>query len=118
MAITHEVRIKRVYEQPSPDDGFRVLVDRLWPRGVAKAEAHFDEWLKDVGPSNELRRWFGHDPAKFEQFAVRYRDELKGSDAFAQLRHMADEHPVLTLVYGAKDTEHNQAVVLQGLLNG
>jgi uncharacterized protein YeaO (DUF488 family) len=118
MAVTHEVRIKRVYEEPSPDDGFRVLVDRLWPRGVSKADAHFDVWLKDVGPSNELRQWFGHDPAKFEQFAARYRDELKGSDAFAQLRQLADKHPVLTLVYGAKDTQHNQAVVLQGVLNG
>ena len=94
-----------------------MLVDRLWPRGVAKTAAHVDEWLKDVGPSTALRRWFGHDPAKFEPFAVRYRDELKGSAALAQLRHMADEHPVLTLVYGAKDTEHNHAVVLQGLLN-
>lgn len=118
MAVTREVRIKRVYEEPSPEDGFRVLVDRLWPRGVAKVDAHVDEWLKDVGPSNELRHWFGHEPAKFARFAGRYREELVGSDAFAQLRQLAEAHPVLTLVYGAKDTEHNQAVVLQGLLSG
>ena len=116
MAAKHQVRIKRVYEEPAKADGYRILVDRIWPRGISKAEAEVSEWLKQVGPSNELRHWFDHDPERFEEFANRYRKELKDSDAMAQLRELCDEHPVVTLVYSAKDTEHNQAVVLQGLL--
>lgn len=116
MARAHRVGIKRVYDPPTTADGYRVLVDRLWPRGLTKAAASVDEWLKEVGPSNDLRRWFGHDPGKFEVFAARYRSELSGSDALAQLQARAREHPVLTLVYSAKDTEHNQAVVLRDVL--
>lgn len=112
-----QVRIKRVYEDTSASDGYRVLVDRLWPRGISKDAAAFDEWLKAVGPSDELRRWFGHDPSKFAEFADRYRAELEGSSALAHLRACLREHPVVTLLYGAKDTEHNQAVVLQALLS-
>jgi uncharacterized protein YeaO (DUF488 family) len=114
--VGHEVRIKRVYDEPAPADGYRVLVDRIWPRGVSKDAAAVGEWLRDVGPSTELRRWFGHEPSRFEEFADRYRAELEGSEALARLRALAAEHPVLTLVYSAKDTRHNQAVVLQGLL--
>ncbi|ABL84141.1 protein of unknown function DUF488 [Nocardioides sp. JS614] len=110
------MRIKRVYEDPAKADGHRILVDRIWPRGLTKADAAVDEWLKDVGPSTELRRWFGHDPARFGEFARRYRAELDGSDAFARLRAVRDEHRVVTLVYSARDTEHNQAVVLRDLL--
>lgn len=117
MGQKHVVRIKRVYDEPSSDDGYRVLVDRVWPRGLNKDEAAFDEWAKDVAPSTELRRWFGHDPARFDEFAERYRAELKGSDALAGLRARCREHPVVTLLYGAKDTEHNQAVVLRELLS-
>lgn len=111
-----KVRIKRVYDDPSADDGYRILVDRLWPRGLAKDAARVDEWLKDVGPSTELRKWFGHDPDRFAEFADRYRAELDSSDAFAQLRARCREHARVTLVYAAKDTEHNQAVVLRDLL--
>ena len=114
----HErVHIKRVYDTPAPDDGYRVLVDRLWPRGLGKERAAVDEWFKDVAPSTELRRWFGHDPQRFDEFAARYRAELEGSDALAALRALCAEHDRVTLVYGAKDTEHNQAVVLRGLLD-
>lgn len=112
----HRVQIKRVYEPATDADGFRVLVDRLWPRGVSKERAHLDEWLKDVAPSTELREWFGHDPTKFDEFARRYRAELAGSDALATLRDQCAEHPVVTLVYGARDTVHNEAAVLRDLL--
>lgn len=112
----HEVRIKRVYDDPAPSDGYRILVDRLWPRGIRKADARVDEWDRDAGPSTQLRRWFGHEPEKFDEFAERYRSELSGSDALAHLRARCREHPVVTLVYSAKDTEHNQAVVLRDLL--
>ncbi|WP_425308303.1 DUF488 domain-containing protein [Ammonicoccus fulvus] len=118
MSSKHEVRIKRVYDDAAKADGFRVLVDRVWPRGVTKEAAAIDEWLKEAGPSTELRKWFGHDPEKFEEFAKRYRSELNGSDAMETLRELHDEHGVLTLVFGAKDSEHNQAVVLRELLEG
>lgn len=116
MAPKSAVRIKRVYDDPAKADGHRVLVDRVWPRGLSKADAAVDEWLKEVGPSSDLRRWFGHDPARFEEFAERYRAELDGSDAFARLRAVRAEHRAVTLVYSARDTEHNQAVVLRDLL--
>lgn len=105
-----------MYDDPAGSDGYRVLVDRLWPRGISKDEAALDAWIKDVGPSTELRRWFGHDPSKFDEFADRYRAELKGSEALEQLRAGCRENPVVTLLYGAKDTQHNQAVVLRDLL--
>ena len=109
------VALKRAYEAASDSDGTRVLVDRLWPRGVTKARARIDVWLKDVAPSTQLRKWFGHDPGKWTEFQRRYRAELKGSEALAELRKLAREGHV-TLVYGAKDEEHNDAVVLAKLL--
>ena len=109
------VALKRAYEAASDSDGTRVLVDRLWPRGVTKAKARIDVWLKDVAPSTQLRKWFGHDPDKWTEFQRRYRAELKGSEALAELRKLAREGHV-TLVYGAKDEEHNDAVVLAKLL--
>lgn len=112
------VSIARIYDEPSGDDGFRVLVDRLWPRGLKKADVHVDVWLKDVGPSDELRGWFGHEPERWEEFARRYRAELEDNPAFAELRSLVAEHPAVTLLYGAKDTEHNQAVVLAEALGG
>lgn len=112
--------LKRVYDVPTAEDGWRVLCDRLWPRGLSKDAAQLDEWLKEVGPSNTLRKWFGHDPDKFAEFAARYRAELventKQAMAMRQLREMVGEHPVVTLVYGAKDERHNQAIVLADLL--
>lgn len=107
------IRTKRVYEEPSETDGLRILIDRLWPRGVSKAEAKIDRWEKELAPSTELRHWFGHDPAKWEEFLERYRAELEGKEeALARLRQEADEGTV-TLLYAAKDEEHNNAVALK-----
>ncbi len=105
------IRIKRIYEAPNPDDGTRVLVDRVWPRGVARATAALDDWLPDAGPSTELRKWFGHDPERWDEFRERYRAELADSPHVAELAAIADAQP-LTLLYSARDTEHNQAIVL------
>lgn len=99
-----------------PDDGYRVLVDRLWPRGVAKDKAHIDSWLKEVGPSNELRNWFGHDPAKWSAFQKKYAAELAQSPAVKELQEIVRKHKTVTLLYGAKDEQHNQAVVLRDYL--
>lgn len=108
--------IKRAYEPADKADGTRVLVDRLWPRGVSKEAAHIDWWAKEIAPSNELREWFGHDPARFEEFGRRYEVELEGNPALARLKDMVAKGQV-TLVYGAKDEEHNQARVLLELLS-
>lgn len=111
------IQIKRVYETPAKQDGWRVLVDRLWPRGLTKEAAHVDLWMKDIGPSNALRKWFGHDPARWSEFQKKYRTELaKKKDLMAELKKLAKEHTTLTLVYGAKDEQHNQAVVLAAAL--
>ena len=106
--------IKRVYEQKSAQDGFRILVDRLWPRGVSKEKAGVDVWLKDIAPSDALRKWFGHDPKKWSEFVKKYQEELaKNTQSLVTLKKLLKEHKTVTLVYGAKDTQHNQAVVLQ-----
>lgn len=111
-----DVRLKRAYEPPARSDGYRVLIDRLWPRGVSKEEAQLDEWARELAPSSELRRWFGHDPAKFREFRRRYRGELAGrEEKLRELRRQA-RTGTLTLVYGARDSEHNDAVVLAELL--
>lgn len=110
------LKIKRVYEAPAKDDGYRVLVDRLWPRGVGKAKAALDLWLKDVAPSTELRTWFNHDPAKFNKFKVRYEHELKDNPATKELEDLVKKHPTVTLVFSAKDAQISQAVVLQAYL--
>ena len=108
---------KRIYDPPSADDGRRVLVDRLWPRGVTKEAAHLDDWLKELAPSDDLRRWFGHDPERWEEFRLRYRAELQDKQELLDtLRTVAGEETV-TLLYAAKDPEHNNAVVLQETLN-
>ena len=110
------IRIKRVYESPEPDDGSRFLVERLWPRGIKKEGLTIDGWLKDAAPSTELRRWFGHDPAKWNEFRRRYAAELAACpDALRPLRQAARRGNV-TLLYSARDTEHNSAVVLKGYL--
>lgn len=111
-----DVRLKRAYDEPAEDDGYRVLVDRLWPRGVARDRARLDEWARELAPSTELRRWFGHDPARFEEFRGRYETELeKQRVKLDELRRRAREETV-TLVYAARDTEHNDAVVLADVL--
>jgi uncharacterized protein YeaO (DUF488 family) len=110
------VRVKRAYEPAERSDGYRVLIDRIWPRGVSKEQAHLDEWARELAPSSELRRWFGHDPAKFEEFRRRYRDELAAQgEKLRELRGRAHKG-TLTLIYSARDTEHNDAVVLAELL--
>jgi len=110
------IQLKRAYEPPEPDDGFRVLADRLWPRGVSKSVARIDLWLKELAPSTALRRWFGHDPAKWDTFRVRYFQELrKKGTAVEQLMALV-RHGKVTLVYGAKDREHNDAVALKEFL--
>ncbi|WP_211344945.1 DUF488 domain-containing protein [Rarobacter incanus] len=109
------LRIKRVYEAAVPADGFRVLVDRLWPRGVTKARAAVDLWAKSVAPSTELRRWWGHDPATFPEFARRYRAELDGDDLTA-IRAAMRDHDQVTLLYAAHDPAVNHAVVLRDYL--
>jgi uncharacterized protein YeaO (DUF488 family) len=108
------ITIKRIYEEPSDSDGYRVLVDRLWPRGVKKEAARLDEWNKDVAPSTELRHWFNHEQDKFTEFRRRYFEELTVSGAAANLKKKTGK---VTLLYGAKDTEHNQAVVLKEFLD-
>src|SRR5689334_2250700 len=108
------IQLKRAYEPPSRSDGERVLVERLWPRGLRKADAHLDEWLKDVAPSTELRRWFGHDPSRFAEFRERYLRELRAEPARTALDDLARRatRGTLTLVYSAHDEVHNNAVVL------
>lgn len=114
----HPIHLKRVYDPPSKDDGFRVLVDRVWPRGVSKEAAAVDLWIKDVGPSTTLRKWFGHEPERWPEFRQRYLAELRGREAdIVALRQQARKGR-LTLVYGARDTERNQAVVLKEVLEG
>ncbi|HEU4726544.1 MAG TPA: DUF488 family protein [Kofleriaceae bacterium] len=108
------IRLKRAYEPPARSDGHRVLVDRLWPRGLRKADARIDEWLKDVAPSHELRRWFGHEPGRFPEFRERYLRELRSDAARAALAELARRaaRRTVTLVYSAHDEVHNNAVVL------
>ncbi len=110
------VKLKRIYDEPAADDGKRILVDRLWPRGISKDKARIDEWLKEIAPSDELRKWFGHDPARWEEFRERYRQELEAkAELVAGLRELAAEGTV-TLLFAAKDEEHNNAVVLKEML--
>ena len=110
------IRLKRAYEAPSDGDGTRILVERLWPRGLSKEKADVDVWLKGVAPSTELRRWFGHDDAKWEEFRRRYREELRERpDELERLRSLVEAGPV-TFVYGSRDQEHNAATVLKELL--
>lgn len=113
-----EVRLKRAYEHPEDADGFRVLVDRLWPRGISKADLRLDAWPKDIAPSTELRKWFHHDPERWPEFCKRYKAELKDPElqkTIADTVQQAKKHSTITLIYAAKDTEHNEAVVLQAL---
>jgi uncharacterized protein YeaO (DUF488 family) len=117
-ALPPQIRVRRVYDDPSPDDGARVLVDRIWPRGLRKDAAHLDDWMKDVAPSSELRTWYGHDPAKFPEFRRRYLAELNDDApraALARLRELAATGPV-TLLTATRDVEHSQAAVLAELL--
>lgn len=110
------IAMKRAYEKPDPADGFRILVDRLWPRGLSKQDAHIDLWLKDVAPSTELRKWFSHDPAKWGEFQRCYRAELKEKKQLLDTIKGRARKTRVTLIYSAKDEEHNDAVVLLEML--
>jgi uncharacterized protein YeaO (DUF488 family) len=104
--------IKRIYDAVSPDDGYRILVDRLWPRGVSKERAALDLWLKEIAPSPELRTWFGHKPERFKEFAIRYEQELSHNPAVANVKSAARNHSTVTLLYAAHDADNNHAKVL------
>jgi uncharacterized protein YeaO (DUF488 family) len=110
------IHIKRVYEPFAEKDGFRVLTDRLWPRGISKENAQLDLWLKEVAPSAPLRHWFDHDPEKWKEFRKKYLVELKGSEALKDLRTYARQHKTLTLLFAAKEEKYNHTVILQELL--
>jgi uncharacterized protein YeaO (DUF488 family) len=110
------LKLKRVYEEPSREDGFRILVERLWPRGLSKGRASVNLWLKDVAPSPELRKWFGHDPARWEQFRERYWVELRQKEDLVSLLRQKGKDGTVTLVYAARDEQHNSAVALKKFL--
>jgi len=118
MGIGQLINLKRAYDKPAPEDGFRVLVERLWPRGLKKEAATLDLWLKDIAPSPELRRWFGHDPARWEEFCRRYWAELADRPAAVKLLREKVREGRVTLVYGSRDQEHNAAVALVKFLEG
>jgi uncharacterized protein YeaO (DUF488 family) len=113
------LKIKRIYDSPEKDDGYRVLVDRIWPRGISKERAHLDLWLKEIAPSTALRKWFGHDPERWTGFEERYRKELAGrTDLVRQIKTLEAENGNITLLYSAHDSLHNQAAALQRFLKG
>lgn len=117
--MARPIHVKRAYEPAAKSDGYRVLVDRVWPRGVSKEEIQIDEWAKEIAPSTQLRQWFGHDPERWAEFQKRYRAELRDPAQQQRLRDLlaaAKSSRTITLVYSAKDEEHNQAIVLCGLL--
>lgn len=114
----YHIKLKRVYEEAEKDDGFRILIDRLWPRGISKEKSRVDLWLKDIAPSNELRKWFGHELAKWSEFQKRYREELKNKQELVEkLKKTIKEKKVVTLLFSASDKKHNNAVVLTKMLN-
>ncbi len=110
------IKVRRAYEPAQPSDGRRFLVDRLWPRGVKKEDLRLDDWLKDVAPSDELRRWFGHDPSRWDEFQLRYFAELDENPATARLLDAVAQPGDVTLIYSARDPEHNQAIALRSYL--
>jgi len=114
--MKNKVVIKRIYEAAAEDDGYRLLVDRIWPRGVSKAKAKLDDWNKEIAPSTALRKWFGHQPDRFEEFTDRYKSELKEHRATLESLKEISETQQLCLLYGAKDETHNQAVVLKSVI--
>jgi uncharacterized protein YeaO (DUF488 family) len=111
------IKLKRIYEAYSKDDGYRILVDRLWPRGIKKEEARIDKWLKDIAPSTTLRKWFNHEPDKWDQFRRQYHAELNGCAAFDELLIDLHQHKMITLLFAAKDENYNHAIVLQQFIN-
>jgi uncharacterized protein YeaO (DUF488 family) len=112
------IRIKRIYEEYSPGDGFRILIDRLWPRGVSKDDAHVDLWFKEIAPTDHLRKWFSHDPKKWNTFKKKYLEELKKNKSLIdKIKNLEKEHKIITLVFSAKDEQHNNAIALGEVLH-
>lgn len=117
MSGTPKIQLKRAYTPASDEDGWRILVDRLWPRGISKADAHIKDWFKEIAPTDELRKWFGHEVKKWPEFQKKYKQELKDNKAaLPALLEAVQKHPVVTFVFAAKDAEHNNAVVLRDVL--
>ena len=110
------IKVKRIYEPFSADDGYRILVDRLWPRGMTKEVARVDKWLKAIAPSTELRQWFHAEPGRWAQFRTKYLEELKRSNAVDELLSYNNEHQTVTLLYSVKDEEHNHALIIKDLV--
>jgi uncharacterized protein YeaO (DUF488 family) len=116
--VKRKIQIKRIYDNCNLSDGVRILIDRLWPRGLKKREAKVDEWIKDIAPSDELRKWFSHDPEKWNSFKVRYNKELKRKkELIEHIKILQREKGIITLLYSTKDEEHNNAVVLKNFLS-
>ncbi len=111
------IKIKRIYDPASPDDGKRIYIDRLWPRGMKKEEVKIDEWLKEISPSDSLRKWFGHDPSKYPEFKKRYRKELEKHSEILERIRKEGKKEIVTLLFSAKDVEHNNATVMRDILN-
>ena len=111
------IHTKRIYDLPSKDDGKRILVDRLWPRGLSKEVAEIDEWIKEIAPSDELRKWFGHDPARWQEFRNKYKDELRAKRELIAKLKLESKEKTVTLLYASKDIEHNNAIVLKEVLD-
>lgn len=116
-SIMKQVQIKRIYEPPEPGDGFRILIDRIWPRGMKKEAAAIDVWMKEVSPSADLRKWFNHEPGKWSAFSKAYKAELRKSTALNELIRDIEKHKKVTLLYSAKNEQYNQAVALQQFIN-
>ena len=112
----HELKLKRVYESIEKVDGFRILIDRLWPRGISKEKGHIDLWLKEIAPSAALRKWFNHEPGKWNEFVEKYHEELEESEAVDEIIKLIKKHKKVTLLYAARDTQHNNAMVLKDFL--
>ncbi|WPU97370.1 DUF488 family protein [Mucilaginibacter sp. cycad4] len=112
-----DIKVKRVYEPHAEDDGIRILVDRLWPRGIKKEDAHIDKWFKEIAPSNELRKWYNHDPEKFEAFNQKYRAEIEGTKALDELVDYIRQHKTVTLVFSSKEPKLNNAIVLRTIID-
>ena len=115
--VNKMIKMKRIYDQPAKEDGFRILVDRLWPRGISKEKVKVDLWLREIAPSNDLRKWFSHDPKKWGDFKIRYERELKGKqELLHKIKEAEKEKGIVTILYSARDEEHNNAVVLNAVL--
>jgi uncharacterized protein YeaO (DUF488 family) len=110
------IKVKRIYEPRSANDGYRILVDRLWPRGMKKETAKINIWMKEIAPSSELRKWFNHDPEKWKSFLLKYKAELEHSPLFAELKSLIVKHKIITLLYGSRDEQYNQAIALKSFL--